>query len=158
VPFRRMDAAVCPAEVCYPFGREHGRHRAVRRREFITLLGGAAAAWPLAAGAQQPIGRTGKAPRIGILMPGPAAHSAGTLEPFYRGLHELGYIVGQNLAIEQRNGDWNPDRFPALATELVGLKVDILVAWSTPAALAAKQATNSIPIVAGVMADPVGDE
>src|SRR5215831_13110679 len=98
----------------------------VKRREFITLLGGAAAAWPVAAGAQQPIGRTGKTPRIGILMPGPAAHSAGTLEPFYRGLHELGYIVGQNLAIEQRNGDWKPDRFPALATELVGLKVDIL--------------------------------
>jgi putative tryptophan/tyrosine transport system substrate-binding protein len=84
----------------------------VKRRDFITLLGGAAAAWPLAARAQHPIGRTGKTPRIGILMPGPAAHSAGTLEPFYRGLHELGYIVGQNLAIEQRNGDWNPDRFP----------------------------------------------
>jgi putative ABC transport system substrate-binding protein len=130
----------------------------MQRREFITLLGGAVATWPLVARAQQPTGRTGKTPRIGILMPGPAAHSAGTLEPFYRGLHELGYIVGQNLAIEQRNGDWNPDRFPALATELVGLKVDILVAWSTPTALAAKQATNSIPIVAGVMADPVGDE
>jgi len=130
---------------------------ALRRREFITLLGGAAA-WPLAARAQQPIGRTGKTPRVGILMPGPAAHSAGTLGPFYRGLQELGYIVGQNLAIEQRNGDWKPDLFPALATELVGLKVDILVAWSTPTARAAKQATNSIPIVAGVMADPVGDE
>src|SRR5215510_9200623 len=129
----------------------------MKRREFMTLLGGAAA-WPLAAQAQQPTSRTGKTPRIGILMPGPAAHSAGTLEPFYRGLHELGYIVGQNLAIEQRNGDWNPDRFPALATELVGLKVDILVAWSTPTARSAKQATNSIPIVAGVMADPVGDE
>ena len=128
-----------------------------RRREFIALLGGAAA-WPLAARAQQPIGRTGKTPRVGILMPGPATHSAATLGQFYRGLHELGYIVGQNLAIEQRNGDWNPDRLPALATELVGLKVDILVAWSTPTALAAKQATNSIPIVAGVMADPVGDE
>jgi putative ABC transport system substrate-binding protein len=129
----------------------------MRRREFITLLGGAAA-WPLVARAQQPIGRTGKTPRVGLLMPGPAAHSATTLEPFYRGLHELGYIVGQNLAVEQRNGDWKPDSFPALATELVGLKVDILVAWSTPTALAAKQATNSIPIVAGVMADPVGDE
>src|SRR5215470_12859477 len=130
----------------------------MKRREFITLLGGAAAAWPLAARAQQGIGRTGKMPRVGILMPGLAAYSAGTLEPFYRGLHELGYIVGQNLAIEQRNGDWEPDRFPALAAELVGLKVDILVAWSTPTARAAKQATNSIPIVAGVMADPVGDE
>jgi putative ABC transport system substrate-binding protein len=129
----------------------------VNKREFITLLGGAAI-WPLAARAQQPIGRTGKTPRVGILMPGPAAHSAGTLGPFYRGLQELGYIVGQNLAVEQRNADWKPDLFPALATELVGLKVDILVAWSTPTARAAKQATNSIPIVAGVMADPVGDE
>jgi ABC-type uncharacterized transport system substrate-binding protein len=128
----------------------------MRRREFISLLAGTAAAWPLAARTQQPIG--GKMPRVGILMPGPAAHSAATLEPFYRGLHELGYIVGQNLAIEQRNGDWDPDRFAPLATELVGLKVDILVAWSTPTARAAKKATNSIPIVAGLMADRVGDE
>src|SRR5262245_44294114 len=97
-------------------------------------------------------------PRLGILMPGPAAYSAVTLDPFYRGLHELGYIVGQNLTVEQRNGDWKPDRFPALAAELVVLKVDIIVAWSTPTARAAKQATNSIPIVAGVMADPVGDD
>jgi putative ABC transport system substrate-binding protein len=130
----------------------------VKRREFITLLGGATAAWPLAARAQTPIGRTGKMPRVGILMPGPAAYSAVTLDPFYRGLHDLGYIVGQNLAVEQRNGDWKPDSFPALATELVALKVDIIVAWSTPTARSAKQATNSIPIVAGVMADPVGDE
>jgi putative ABC transport system substrate-binding protein len=129
-----------------------------KRRDFITLLGGAAAGWPLVARAQQPIGRTGKMPRVGILMPGPAAHSAVTLDPFYRGLHELGYIVGQNLAIEQRNGDYKPDQFPALAAELVALKVDIIVAWSTPTARSAKQATNSIPIVAGVMADPVGDE
>jgi len=81
-----------------------------------------------------------------ILMPGPAAHSAATLDPFYRGLHELGYIEGQNLAIERRDGDWKLDRLPALAAELVGLKVDIIVAWSTPRAHAAKQATNSIPI------------
>src|SRR5262249_39912634 len=130
----------------------------VKRREFITLLASAAAACPLAARAQQPIGRTGKMPRVGMLMPGPAAHSAATLEPFYRGLHELGYIEGQNLAIERRDGDWKPDRFPPLAAKLVGLKVDIIVAWSTPTARAAKQATNSIPIVAAVMADPVGDE
>ena len=83
----------------------------MRRREFISLLGGAAT-WPLAARAQQPISRTGKMPRLGILMPGPAAYSAVTLDPFYRGLHELGYIEGQNLAVEQRNGDWKPDRFP----------------------------------------------
>jgi ABC-type uncharacterized transport system substrate-binding protein len=129
----------------------------VKRREFITLLGGAAA-WPFATRAQQPIGRTGKIPRMGILMPGPAAHSAATLDPFYRGLDELGYVVGQNLAIERRDGDWKPDRFPALAAELVGLNVDIIVAWSTPTARAAKQATSSIPIIAAVMADPVRDE
>ena len=129
----------------------------MERREFITLVGGAAA-WPVATRAQQPIGRTGNMPRVGILMPGPATYSAITLDPFYRGLKELGYIVGQNLAVELRNGDWKPDRFSALAAELVALKVDILVAWSTPTARAAKQATNSIPIVAGVMADPVADE
>jgi putative tryptophan/tyrosine transport system substrate-binding protein len=129
----------------------------MRRRTFITLLGGAAA-WPVAARAQQPIGRTGTMPRVGMLMPGPAAHSAATLDPFYRGLHELRYSEGQNLAIERRDGNWKPDRLPALASELVGLKVDIIVAWSTPAAQAAKQATNSVPIVAAVMADPVGDE
>ena len=130
----------------------------IGRREFITLLGGAACAWPVAARAQQPIRQSGRMPRVGLLMPGPAAHSAAILDPFYRGLHELGYIEGQNLAIDQRNGDWKPDRLPALAAELIGLKVEIIVAWSTPTAQAAKQATNSIPIIAAVMADPVGDE
>src|SRR5262245_51338879 len=130
----------------------------IRRREFITLLGCAVAAWPLGALAQQPIGRTGRMPRIGVLMPGPAEHSAAILDPFYRGLRELGYMPGQNLAIEQRNAEWKLDRLTALAAELIGLKVDIIVAWSTPAAQAAKKATNSIPIIAAVMADPVGDE
>jgi putative tryptophan/tyrosine transport system substrate-binding protein len=129
----------------------------MRRREFIMLLGGAAA-WPMPTRAQQPIGRTGNMPRVGILMPGPTTHSAITLDPFYLGLKELGYIVGQNLAVELRNGDWKPDRFSALAAELIAMKIDILVAWSTPTARAAKQATNSIPIVAGTMADPVADE
>ena len=127
------------------------------RREFITVLGGAAA-WPLAARAQQMIGRKGSMPCLGILMPGPAAHSAAILDPFYAGLHELGYVEGRNLTIERRDGDWKPDRLPALAAELVELKVDMIVAWSTPPARAAKQATNSIPIIAAVMADPVGDE
>ena len=129
----------------------------MKRRDFITLFGGAAA-WPLAARTQQRIGRTDKMPRLGMLLPGSAAHSAATLEAFYRGLHELGYIEGQNLAVEERHGDWKTDQFPVLAAELVGLKVDIIVAWSTPTARAAKHATNSIPIIAAVMADPVGDE
>src|SRR5690349_14810667 len=91
-------------------------------------------------------------------MPGPAAHSAATLDPFYRGLYDLGYFEGQNVFLERRNADWKSDRLPVMAAELVGLKVDLIVAWSTPAARAAKQATNSIPIIAAVMADPVGDE
>ncbi len=128
------------------------------RRELIALLGGTAASWPRGARAQQRIGQTGKMPRVGILMPGPAAHSTATLDPFYLGLHELGYVEGQNLAIERRDGDWKPDQLPALAAELVGLKVDLIVAWSTPSARVAKQVTNSIPIIAAVMADPVGDE
>jgi putative ABC transport system substrate-binding protein len=97
-------------------------------------------------------------PRLGILMPGPIAHSAATLEPFYRGLQELGYVEGRNLALERRDGEWRSDRLPELAAELVALKVDVIVAWSTPAALAAKQSTNTIPIIAAVMADPIADE
>jgi putative ABC transport system substrate-binding protein len=129
----------------------------MNRRQMIAVLGGAAAC-PLVARAQQLIGQTGKMARLGMLMPGPAAHSKATLDPFYLGLHELGYVEGQTLAIERRDGDWKPDQLPALAAELVRLKVDIIVAWSTPAARAAKQVTNSIPIIAAVMADPVGDE
>jgi putative ABC transport system substrate-binding protein len=129
----------------------------MRRREFIALLGGAAT-WPFAARAQQSIGQAAKMPRLGILMPGPIAHSAATLEPFYRGLQELGYVEGRNLALERRDGEWRSDRLPELAAELVALKVDVIVAWSTPAALAAKQSTNTIPIIAAVMADPIADE
>ncbi len=128
----------------------------MRRRDFIALFGGAAA-WPLSARAQQPTRSTGKTPHVGVLMPGPAAHSAATLGPFYQGLHDLGYVEGQNLSLELRNANWKPDRLPALASELVGLKVDLIVAWSTPPSRAAKQATDSIPIIAAVMADPVGD-
>src|SRR5262249_44281188 len=79
-------------------------------------------------------------------------------KPFYQGLHELGYFEGKNLVIERREADWNSDRLRDLAAELIGQKVDLIIAWSTPAARAAKQATNTIPIVAAVMADPVEDE
>ena len=131
----------------------------MRRRDFLHVMGsGLAAEWPLGALAQQPIRPAGKIPHVGILMPGPETHSAATLDPFYRGLHDLGYIEGQNLSLERRNADWKPDQLPGLATELVALKVDLIVVWSTPPARAAKQATNSIPIIAAVMADPVGDE
>jgi putative ABC transport system substrate-binding protein len=131
----------------------------MRRREFIILLGGAVT-WPLplAVRAQQSIGQAANIARLGILMPGPIAHSAATLEPFYRGLQELGYVEGRNLAVERRDGEWRSDRLPELAAELVALKVDVMVAWSTTAALAAKQSTNTIPIIAAVMADPIADE
>jgi putative ABC transport system substrate-binding protein len=125
----------------------------MRRREFITLLGGSATTWAFVARAQQPI-----VPRLGMLMPGSSAHSGIILEPFYRGLRDLGYIEGKNIIIERRYADGDVKRLSDLAAELVKLKPDIIVAWSTPAALAAKHGTNTIPIVAAVMADPVGDE
>ena len=124
----------------------------MKRREFITLVGGAAAAWPLAANAQQ----KGKLPLVGVLNPG-STDTPGTIG-FYDGLRELGYTEGLNIAIERRYGDWNTDRFQQLAADLVRLKVDVIVVISTSPARAAKQATSIIPIVVGGMADPVGDE
>ena len=125
----------------------------MRRRQVIALIGGAAVAWPLAARAQQ----AGKMPRIGILNNGSAALYSRT-NPFFEGLRELGYKEGENLAIEFRFADWELNRLPDLAAELVALKVDVIVAGATPAARAAKQATSTIPIVAVAMGDPVGDE
>jgi putative tryptophan/tyrosine transport system substrate-binding protein len=124
----------------------------MKRREFITLVGGAAAAWPLAVKAQQ----KGKLPLVGILNPG-STDTPGTTG-FYDGMRELGYTEGLNMAIERRYGDWNTDRFQQLAADLVRLKVDVIVVISTSPARAAKQATSMIPIVVGGMADPVGDE
>jgi ABC-type uncharacterized transport system substrate-binding protein len=124
----------------------------MKRREFITLVGGAAAAWPLAANAQQ----KGKLHLIGVLNPG-STDTPGTVG-FYDGLRELGYAEGLNIAIERRYGDWNTDRFQQLADDLVRLKVDVIVVISTSPARAAKQATSIIPIIVGGMADPVGDE
>lgn len=123
----------------------------MQRREFIGLVGGAAA-WPLAANAQ----RKGKLPFIGVLNPG-STDTPGTAG-FYDGLRELGYTEGSNITIERRYGDWITDRFQQLAADLVRLKVDVIVVISTSPARAAKQATSIIPIVVGGMADPVGDE
>jgi putative ABC transport system substrate-binding protein len=123
----------------------------MRRREFIALVGGATAAWPLAARAQQ----AGKIPRLGILNPG-NADLPGYLE-FYAGLRELGYTDGENIAIERRYSNWRSDRFGELAAELVRMNVDVIVVMSTSPARAAKEATSTIPIVVVAMADPVGD-
>jgi putative ABC transport system substrate-binding protein len=124
----------------------------MKRRAFITLVGGAAAAGPFVAYAQQ----KGKLPLVGVLNPG-SVDTPGTAG-FYDGLRELGYTDGLNIAIERRYGDWNTDRFKQLAADLVRLKVDVIVVISTSPARAAKQATGTIPIVVGGMADPVGDE
>ena len=128
----------------------------MRRRHFITLLGGAAIAWPLAARAQEAT----KMPRIGILSPGRSELPDPTfnmVNAFLQRLHELGYTEGQNLAIERQYAEGSLDRVRELAVELVRRKPDILVAFSTTAARPAKQATSTIPIVAVAMADPVAD-
>ncbi len=121
----------------------------LRRREFITLVGSATAAWPLVTYAQP----VGTAHTIGILVAGAAA--SGT-EVFYDALRELGWIEGRNVAFEHRDGEDRPERLPELAAELVRLKVNVIVTFGTPPTLAAKQATTTIPIVMGAAGDPVG--
>jgi putative tryptophan/tyrosine transport system substrate-binding protein len=123
----------------------------MRRREFTTLIGSAAAAWPLAARAQQPA----KLPTVGALVVG-NIDPAEFWQEFRQGLRDLGYVEGQNIRFEFRSAKGQLNRLPELAAELVGLKVDVIVAWFTPAALAAKQATREIPIVMAETGDPIG--
>ena len=119
------------------------------RREFITLLGGAAAAWPLPLSAQAPT----RLPRVGVLWPGSSPDKWD--EAFRQGLHMLGYVEGRNILLEYRWAEGKQERLRGLADELVGLKVDLIVTISAPAILAAKQATTTIPIVFAGTSDPV---
>src|ERR1700731_3856899 len=122
----------------------------LRRREFIALLGSAAAVRPLAAHAQQP------------QMPTVRGFVIGNINPeqfwgeFRQGLRDLGYVEGQNIRFEFRSAEGQIDRLPELANELVRVKVDIIVTWFTPTAVAAKQATHEIPIVMAETGDPIG--
>jgi putative ABC transport system substrate-binding protein len=120
-----------------------------RRRTLGAML--ALLAAPLAAFAQQP---SGKPRRIGFLGSGSASAVSKPLQALREGLRELGYVEGRNLAIEYRWGEGKFERLPGLAAELVRLKVELIAAWGTPAALAAKQATSTLPIVMLVAGDP----
>jgi putative tryptophan/tyrosine transport system substrate-binding protein len=122
-----------------------------RRREFITLLGGTAAAWPLAARAQQP-----KLPTIGFLGPLTSSAMSRWTAAFVQRLRELGWIEGRTIVIEYRWGEGRSERFPEIVAEFVRLKVSVIVTGGTAAVIAAKQATSVIPIVFGSVADPVG--
>jgi len=142
MPFRLRYNEVVEAE-------RHMRFNRLRRREFITLLGGAAAAWPLDVRAQQ-----SKVRRIGALLLGNADAESFRTE-LRDGLRKLGYVEGQNINFDFRSAGGNIDLLAQLAAELVALRVDVIVALYTPCALSAQQATREIPIVV-VSGDPVG--
>jgi ABC-type uncharacterized transport system substrate-binding protein len=123
----------------------------MRRREFTTLVGAALAAWPLAVRAQQATRR-----RIGYLSGGTEAAQQPLLAAFRRGMHGLGYVEGSNFAIDARCSDGKFERLPSLAQELLRGSPDVLFVQSTPANLAAKAATQTVPIVMVGVADPLG--
>ena len=122
----------------------------MRRREFITLIGGAAAAWPVAARAQQQ-----NVPKVGILSAQSQVSEAALLAEWEKGLNETGYVGGQNVLFEYQFADGQGDRLAMLAADLVRRQVAVLVANTTPPALAAKAATTTIPIVFMTGVDPV---
>ena len=124
----------------------------IARRTFLVALGTAAVAAPLEAFAQQ---RSGKGPRIGWLVPGTRADQDPLLEEYRRGMRDLGYIEGRTVETQYVYADAQFDRLPGLAVQLVERRVDIIVTASTPASLAAKQATAKIPIVFAASSDPI---
>jgi putative ABC transport system substrate-binding protein len=124
----------------------------MRRREFITLIGGATVSWPIAASAQQ----AGKLPTIGYSGGGTPLTEGQRVAAFVQRLRELGWTEGSNVAIEYRWPEGRSDRVAEIALELVRIKVDVIVTTGTPGALAAKQATSVIPVVMTTVADPVG--
>jgi putative tryptophan/tyrosine transport system substrate-binding protein len=121
----------------------------IGRREFVTLLSGAAGAWPVAAGAQQ------ATPMVGFLSPQAVGPSGPFLDAFRRGLAETGYVEGQNVTIKYRMAGGQSDRLPALAADLVRLQANVIATSGSTAALAAKAATRTIPIAFSVPEDPV---
>jgi putative tryptophan/tyrosine transport system substrate-binding protein len=123
----------------------------MKRREFITLLSGAAASWPLAARAQQ----AGKVPTVGYFGGATAISQRAWVDAFREGLRELGWIEGRTVTIEYRWGEGRAERFAEIAAEFVRLNVDVILAGGTEAAVAAKQATSVIPIVFLSAGDPV---
>jgi putative tryptophan/tyrosine transport system substrate-binding protein len=124
----------------------------MRRRDFVTLLGGAATAWPLAAHAQQ----AGKLPTIGYLGPATRSFESQQLAAFMGRLQQLGWVEGRTVAIEYRWAEGRNDGLAETVAEYVRLKVDVILTAATPPTLAAKQATSVIPIVFAAVGDPVG--
>jgi putative tryptophan/tyrosine transport system substrate-binding protein len=136
-----------------PNTRASPRGRALRRRDFIAFLGGAAAGWPMTARAQQP----SRIWRVGYLAPTALDDINQALFVAFRlRLQELGYVEGRNLILDMRRADGDLARLPGLAAELVSLRPDVIVAGATPATAAARKATSSIPIVMLAAGDPVG--
>jgi putative ABC transport system substrate-binding protein len=126
----------------------------MRRREFITLVGGAAASWPLVAHAQQ----SKEIPRLCFLTfdPGTLQSQSPRFDAFFGSLRDLGYVDGKTIVIDYLSADGKDDRFPALVSECLRLKADIIAVSTTPAAQAAKRGTRTVPIVMIALGDPVG--